>query len=1075
MSEILKDQAERDMIIRETKRNIFVEAGAGSGKTTILVERMVAMVESGIPISSISAITFTKAAANEFYERFQKRLVERSHEKEEDYIEGPAKLPRPTELSRKRCEEALRNIDLCFLGTIDSFCSLLLSEYPSEASIPSSAGTHEEKEMAEIYSRHYSLIKDGSYGEELREKALAFEGLLDSSKDARDLFVFLLGKMMDLRNGTFDYPEITEGFEDYFKEEKALLLGAFSELRKKSGFRLSGTKKNEESWEYFLRNDIEEDLEDNAVISIYNDLKAIKGMRLIYDEEAMETTADIRKLFSPHQNSRIKKEVVYDYYHFEETADEMIRKIDNYRLSRAASFVEECLPALSERMREEGSLSFFDYLLYLRDTLKKDAGTEGRLIRQIQKKRRYYLIDEFQDTNPIQAEIFFYLSAETIEEDWRNCVPYPGSLFIVGDPKQSIYRFRNADIASFKRVGEMFEKEGCSSLKLNTNFRSAPSVCDWFRETFRKILSEDTEDQCAFEDIYAGRKEDTEGTLCGVYSYPVNKDKGKKNDEDRKIVEIIRRLVNNDAILIQDRGQRRKIRYGDFMIITEKKASTSEIGAILHKEGIACRIEGDMSLKDCPALLDVIAIYGAAVRKDSRKYAAAMAKAACFGYEDKELYPLLEDMTKEEVPEDSLEALRRSLIAKKDSCSPSALFKKAADEAEVFAKSDPSNIEYFYYVLSLLRDGEKNGTILSHEDALEYLEGLRDGEEKLERCGVLYESQDRVHIANVHKVKGLQNKIVILASPQKKRAREADMRTEYEDGPETVFFNLTISGNKKIKTSYAEERREKEAVSAEAEKDRILYVAATRAKKVLIIADLYHDGSREESSWSKLLEAGPHEDILSLTENSYGKVKGREKIDAKDLYELAKKEDIRKDYENTSSYRLLAPSRLDEEIKGDYEGGSGKRDPKLIGSLVHKLMEDLVSSKGRLDKENLIQAALSSLAEEDDGYYRNILNDVYETIAKGGYPQEEGEGDILKLLLEAEEVYTEVPFSYREGRDVWNGVIDVLYRKEGLWHIVDYKTDHEYQAHETQLSAYEKAVERLLGVKADARIYHIPI
>ena len=138
MTNLEIDALSRNRIVRETDKNFLVEAGAGSGKTTMLVNRMVAMVEAGIPIDQICAITFTKAAANEFYERFQKLLIERSNPEYKWEDKGQAgQLCSPTDETRDRCAEALRNIDLCFMGTIDSFCNMILSEHPSAAKIPS--------------------------------------------------------------------------------------------------------------------------------------------------------------------------------------------------------------------------------------------------------------------------------------------------------------------------------------------------------------------------------------------------------------------------------------------------------------------------------------------------------------------------------------------------------------------------------------------------------------------------------------------------------------------------------------------------------------------------------------------------------------------------------------------------------------------------------------------------------------------------------------------------------------------------------------------------------------------------
>ena len=140
MSDLFEQDAlARDRIVRDISSNFFVEAGAGSGKTTVLVKRMVAMVESGIDVSKICAITFTRAAAGEFYRRFQKALIERSTaEAVPGAAQGTGELGEPSDETRARCRDALTHIDLCFMGTIDSFCSMVLSEHPGEAGIPSS-------------------------------------------------------------------------------------------------------------------------------------------------------------------------------------------------------------------------------------------------------------------------------------------------------------------------------------------------------------------------------------------------------------------------------------------------------------------------------------------------------------------------------------------------------------------------------------------------------------------------------------------------------------------------------------------------------------------------------------------------------------------------------------------------------------------------------------------------------------------------------------------------------------------------------------------------------------------------
>ena len=142
------------------------------------------MVEDGVPIDRICAITFTKAAANEFYERFQKLLIKRSSP---GYVWEDAghagQLPEPTEISICRCKEALQNIDLCFMGTIDAFCAMLLSEHPSEAGVPSDNILISDEEAKNFYRQQYVRICAGGYGEELKKMSRTFSGLYWNGED----------------------------------------------------------------------------------------------------------------------------------------------------------------------------------------------------------------------------------------------------------------------------------------------------------------------------------------------------------------------------------------------------------------------------------------------------------------------------------------------------------------------------------------------------------------------------------------------------------------------------------------------------------------------------------------------------------------------------------------------------------------------------------------------------------------------------------------------------------------------------------------------------------------------------
>ena len=188
------DQLGRDSILHDLGMNLFVIAGAGSGKTSMLVARMVAMIENGIDISKICAITFTKKAAAEFLSRFQSKLKERSIIKPEYNDEQILKA--------NRCKDALEKIDLCFTGTIDSFCNLVLSEYPNNAGIPSSSAVVEEDEFIELCKKEYEKIAN-DVNSPIRNEFIEFNQLV---RNGADTFARSINDVIDVSHLDIKYP-----------------------------------------------------------------------------------------------------------------------------------------------------------------------------------------------------------------------------------------------------------------------------------------------------------------------------------------------------------------------------------------------------------------------------------------------------------------------------------------------------------------------------------------------------------------------------------------------------------------------------------------------------------------------------------------------------------------------------------------------------------------------------------------------------------------------------------------------------------------------------------------------------
>ena len=231
-------------------------------------------------------------------------------------------------------------------------------------------------------------------------------------------------------------------------------------------------------------------------------------------------------------------------------------------------------------------------------------------------------------------------------------------------------------------------------------------------------------------------------------------------------------------------------------------------------------------------------------------------------------------------------------------------------------------------------------------------------------------------------------------------------------------------------------------------------------------------------------------------------------VEASALYDEAEKNcALENRATETATYTVENPSRLhltskasrEEETDqvtvpagvtgGDAEKeGDSPRFPALFGTMTHKLMEMLVSSKGKADDAGAVREILGEYLTPETEPYEKELKEKLTAVAKqmrdGGYEQQNGlPQDILGTLLAAEKEYCEVPFCYAEdgqdGRILWNGVADVVYKAQGKWHIVDYKTDADNsdldKKHRAQLSAYKKAFKEITGEDADARTYRIDI
>ena len=1092
MTILEQDTLARERIKQEINRNFFVEAAAGSGKTSSLVDRMAAMVGAGIDVSKICAITFTKAAAKEFYSRFQTKLMQYSREEKD-------------ETRRARFAEALRNIDLCFMGTIDSFSIMLLREHPVEAGIPSETVICAESDAQTAYLAEYAKIKRGEYGPELLTKYEHFCAVQEKPDEA---FARLIGTFTARREADFVYqPPEDMDVNTPFTTWKNKLVQALKMLVKHPELAGSGKGIQDQLKKYpkiisVLRKDWNPQI--GAVLAEMKHTdngkkRESQNLRLNHDNQIL-TPDDLVPDLTDAFETKVDKKGNIKYYYLNLTESDAYKILRKVQYAATMDFLVSASAAISDEICRKGKMTFHDALLRLRDLLKTDAANGGKLIRHIAKRHSYYLVDEFQDTDPLQAEAMFYLAAQEPQPDWTACVPRPGALFIVGDPKQSIYRFRGADVASFLRVRSIFEQGAGEVLTLSRNFRSTVRLQNMFNDVFPEMLEEIENVQSGYHPIPIDETK-ADSMTTGIYTYPVHFDQ-KLVDDGEQLVEVIRRLIGNPEIKLKD-GKSPQFR--DIMIITNRKTKIAAIAKELTAAGIPVRVEGKINLAECPALNAAVELFAAVSAPANamsvyralisaafciphgmiRNYCSTGGKlsACCDNEEVLSQYPAIRN------------ALERIKIYGNDarSTDSAALLQKLTDGEKLLAKTGSASLEYYCFAVELLRKQESAGEILNHTDAAAYLRKLltESGEE---RCVSLSPDDNRVYIANLHKVKGLQAPIVILAEPYAKDFDPTLRQVHEPEKTECRVFKLEYTNQAThANITYAETEQFpddwiNESQCMTAEKERLLYVAATRSENILIIGDSVKTNGEpcNGNPWQPFLpfaEGSVHD---LITDNSVEIAVPDSALNGYELYAQAKEKSLMNDTSVCEpSYAIVRPSRIRlkpvtaEDAEDAPEREPIDRNAALTGTLVHRLMDCIVSGGVPDDADMLISAILREF-DADGAKYKPLLEKVFDTVTHGGYPQEgDVPADLLTVLRQADEVYCEVPFCQKRGSEIVHGVIDLLYRCGDAWQIIDYKTNAERtqlaEKYAAQLAAYTEAVREIAGLEAQAGIYHIDV
>ena len=478
------DQDARTAVRTDLDRSYIVEAAAGTGKTTELVARVIHVLKSahqGATIGSIAAVTFTEKAAGELKLRLREEL-----ERARGRSEG---------LERERVETALAYLEEARVSTIHGFCADLLRERPVEARVDPQFQVLTEDQAARLYD----VAFEAWLQDQLREPG---EGVRRSlRRPSRRSFGSEIdedGPIERLRRAGLALLEwrdhAAEWRRDPFDRAAAIAraiaeVEAFADLSDGAAW-----DRDPLSLDTLAARTLARTVRNGLVAR--DDLDGLEG--LLVDLHHDRSFARPRKGSSAAYSRRHTRAAVWDgRQSLFDTLAEFERRANADLAAALQADLQDSLTRYEALKAAEGALDFVDLLLMTRTLLRDDPAVR----RTFRQRLTHIFVDEFQDTDPLQAEILVLLSGHPAAEadgpvHWHDVTPRPGSLFIVGDPKQSIYRFRRADIGTYREVCDWLARAGGAHVKrveLTTSFRATPRIQRLVNAAFTPLMTDTPE------------------------------------------------------------------------------------------------------------------------------------------------------------------------------------------------------------------------------------------------------------------------------------------------------------------------------------------------------------------------------------------------------------------------------------------------------------------------------------------------------------------------------------------------------------------------------------------------------
>ena len=1117
----MKPTAEQSLAIKTHGRPLVVEAGAGTGKTWVLVERFIYLLEThpDWPLESIIAITFTDKAAREMRARLRKAIEERA-------IRG---------LETGRWQEHRLNLDRMQVSTIHSLCSRILRENAIALGIDPGFQVLDQQEA--------DLLKEDA----IRSTFIALD---EKAHPALELLASL--RVYDLRN-------VLEGM----LQKRGILNRLFQNLEDSAGLLQKWGAGLEEMRTAIWEDQLSQDPHLVDVIEAFPDTEikdpqdrladtvrlAQDGCHAYHDGDligAVKVWLNINLSGGKQDNWGGKESLQVlkgDLKLLRSAAKALenagaLQQIDELDLAAADHLqlwrsLWELLDGVYSEIKEGKQALDFDDLELFTEGLLKEVPYGARL-KGFLGGINHLMVDEFQDTNLVQQGIIYAL-APPLQE---------GSLFVVGDAKQSIYRFRQAQVSVFNQTAKTIEEvTGCPAVSLRTSFRSHHALVQALNDLFNIILVPAREQQADYEaspgPLTAARQihpeMQTPVEMLLIPKTDPSRD-GTLNMEEARIWEagwIGQRLHelkrSQFSVWDKDMGDYRPFEFKDAAVLFRATTSLPLYEAVFKDLGLPYLTVSGRGYYDRPEVQDLIALLAALANPADDLNLAAVLRSPLFSLSDETLYRLRWHHS----PQQEAGEIPKPIPYKLALSSPAVtnqpdLVDRAheiledlwgqVDRVEVWQLLRSALDLTAYETTMMLSDG-KTGRALSNVkkfltlardrgefNLFEFINRLRDLRTREAREGEALGREPEsgaVQLMSIHQAKGLEFPVVVLADLGRGKRRSGSSSILLHDPAFGIVCKVRDpQGDWVAPAGYAWGKWLDEAME-EAENKRLLYVAATRSADLLLLCgrtgDRYSWLTEILTAWS-LEEEGPSEEVISY--GDYGirlyrpekpvvVEKGWEELESRPTLEIHQIPSLALPLTQTMESRPSAVTKwiersqdkvVDQEElypaqwKQEISPGKRKVPRRLVGDIVHKVL-----------------AQWTPLLEEDGKRFPIVAAFAREVgVSKGSLPEAVWRSEQILSRLRNHPIYEqvnqavkrfhEIPFTLSTPGGILHGVIDLLYLdQKNQWHLVDWKTDWAPQAqieslaarYQAQVGYYAQAVQVIIGIRPETWIYFL--